>query len=306
MAISNSGRLGVVPPETFTSAPGFSPASPAITSRSNSPSLPPPPNTVSPVYTSEQVTPSTQGTGQPSSGDLSVYLAGREPTPGTLPATNRTVAIGTTADAVISTPVLWPGNGYAVPGSRDPNTPKYVVQLEEALTSTDGGIIFPKEAKLVVAVAPLDPLSGIATLDVLSVIREEDGQSFMIPQGQLMVRGQEGKPLEARRLHDPGGSIFAMDLGLFAVSGLAEVGALMDQSEEQTTNSFLFPGLASPTYGFRDYLGAVLEDGSRAIAARMAERNSRAIQELALQPQTWYLPEGTRVQLFVNQTMLIP
>ena len=97
-----------------------------------------------------------------------------------------------------------------------------------------------------------------------------------------------------------------MDLGLFAVSGLAEVGELMNRPEDQTINNSLFQGSVSTTYGDRNYLGAVLEGGSGAIAERMADRNDRAIQELAAQPRTWYLPQGTRVQLFVNQTMQIP
>ncbi|MEM9485817.1 MAG: hypothetical protein AAGA83_19230, partial [Cyanobacteria bacterium P01_F01_bin.116] len=234
---------------------------------------------------------------------LGTYVNGYTPVPGMRHPTTQTVPIGTTATATVTTPILWPGDSSQATNSRAPNTPKYIVALDEPLTTSDERIVFPRSAQLIVTVAPMDTHSGVATLDVLAVLRDE--QAYTIPPGQLHIRGQDGNPLVAQRFNDPGGAIFSMDAGLFVISGLANLGTILNRPRSSTVVNSDFQGTVTTEYDEPNFIGAVLEGGAGALAERLAERNDQAIEELAERPSTWYLPAGTEVQLFVNQPLRI-
>ena len=269
-----------------------------------------PARTVSPGTTSQQPvvrspTPETNtpADAQAPDSSLGTYVNGYTPTPGMRHPTTQTIPVGTTVTATVTTPILWPGDGSQVTNSRSPDTPKYIVTLDEPLMTSDERIVFPQAAQLVVTVAPMDTDSGVATLDVLAILR--DDQSYSIPHGHLHIRGKDGNPLVAERFNDPGGSVFSMDAGLFVISGLANLGTILNRPRSSTVINSDFQGTIATDYDDPNFFGAVLEGGAGALAERLADRNDQAIEDLAKHPSTWYLPAGTSVQLFVNQPMQI-
>lgn len=247
--------------------------------------------------------PRTPSVAQAPTPSLDTYINGRPPIPGLRHPSTQTIPIGTTATATVTTPILWPGEGTQSVNSRAPETPKYIVTLEEPLIALDEQIVFPRGAQLIVTAVPLDMASGMATLDVLSILR--DGQAYTVPAGQLHIRGKNGTPLMAQRFHDPGGAIFSMDAGLFVISGLENLGTLLNRPRSSTVVNSDFQGTITNDFNDPNFLGAILEGGAGALAERLASRNEQAIADLAQQPNTWYLPAGTEVQLFVNQPMRI-
>lgn len=313
--LAHSGTLGQVQTVAFTPPNGSPSASRTpVTRRPQAGTVIGPARTVSPgssarqpvtrVQPSQNAAPTASSPAfspQPSTSQIAQSPASPASVPGLRAPTSVTVPIGATATATVTTPVLWPGEGTSIPNSRDPNTPKYIVTTDEPLTSTDGETVVPANSQLIVTVAPLDATSGIATLDVLAVVRDE--QPYPVPPGQLQIRGADGNPLVASRFNDPGGDIFAMDVGLFAISGLANLGAILNRPRSSTVITSEFQGTIANEFNDPNYLGAVLEGGAGALADRLSDRNERAIEELAQRPTTWYLPAGTRVQLFVNQPM---
>ena len=245
----------------------------------------------------------TPAIAQAPESSLGTYVNGYTPIPGMRHPTTQTIPVGTTVTATVTTPILWPGDGSQVTNSRSPDTPKYIVTLDEPLMTSDEQIVFPRAAQLVVTVAPMDTDSGVATLDVLAILR--DDQSYTIPHGQLHIRGKDGNPLVAERFNDPGGSIFSMDAGLFVISGLANLGTILNRPRSSTVINSDFQGTIATDYDDPNFFGAVLEGGAGALAERLADRNDQTIEDLAERPSTWYLPAGTSVQLFVNQPMQI-
>ena len=269
-----------------------------------------PARTVSPGTTSQQPvirspTPETHtpADAQAPESSLGTYVNGYTPTPGMRHPTTQTIPVGTTVTATVTTPILWPGDRSQVTNSRSPDTPKYIVTLNEPLMTSDERIVLPQAAQLVVTVAPMDTDSGVATLDVLAILR--DDQSYTIPYGHLHIRGKDGNPLVAERFNDPGGSVFSMDAGLFVISGLANLGTILNRPRSSTVINSDFQGTIATDYDDPNFFGAVLEGGAGALAERLADRNDQAIEDLAEHPSTWYLPAGTSVQLFVNQPMQI-
>ncbi|MFG6107659.1 TrbI/VirB10 family protein [Leptothoe sp. EHU-05/26/07-4] len=245
----------------------------------------------------------TPAVAQTPESSLGTYVNGYTPIPGMRHPTTQTIPVGTTVTATVTTPILWPGDGSQVTNSRSPDTPKYIVTLDAPLMTADERIVFPRAAQLVVTVAPMDTESGVATLDVLAILR--DDQSYSIPNGHLHIRGKDGNPLVADRFNDPGGAIFSMDAGLFVISGLANLGTILNRPRSSTVINSDFQGTIATEYDDPNFLGAVLEGGAGALAERLADRNDQAIEDLAERPSTWYLPAGTPVQLFVNQPMQI-
>lgn len=296
--LSRSGTVGQLVSQP---APRSQPPARSTVTRTSRTTLGPA-QTVAPGTPSSRQQPVVQVTPTPTDNSLGTYLHGHTPVPGMRHATNQTIPIGTAANATVTTPILWPGDGTQVTNSRAPDTPKYIVTLTEPL-ATDERIVFPRAAQLVVTVAPLDTNSGVATLDVLAVLRDQ--QAYTIPPGQLHIRGHDGNPLVAERFNDPGNAIFAMDAGLFIVSGLANLGSLLNRPRSSTVVTSDFQGTIANDYDDPNFVGAVLEGGAGALADRLAERNEQAIEALAAQPSTWYLSAGTEVQLFVNQPMQI-
>ncbi|MEM6255065.1 MAG: hypothetical protein AAF821_19285 [Cyanobacteria bacterium P01_D01_bin.156] len=291
--LAQSGTLGqLMSQSSSTARPRSSTVRPTVTRQSGT-------TTIGPARTLSSETSSQQQ----ADTSLGTYINGHAPVPGMRHATTRTLAIGTTATATVTTPILWPGDGTQTTHSRAPDTPKYIVTLDEALTTADNHIVFPRSAQLIVTVAPMDTASGVATLDVLAVLR--DAQAYTIPPGQLHIRGKAGNPLVAKRFNDPGGAIFSMDAGLFAISGLANLGTILNRPRSSTVVNSDFQGTIANDYDDPNFIGAVLEGGAGALADRLAERNDQAIEALAEHPSTWYLPAGTEVQLFVNQPMQI-
>ena len=300
---AQSGTLGKLVAHTQPAVRSSS--QPTVTRQSGTTTIGPA-RTVSPGTSSQQpvvrVTP-TSSTTQPANTSLGTYVNGYTPIPGMRHPTTQTIPIGTTATATITTPILWPGDGNQVTNSRAPDAPKYIVTLDEPLMTANQRIVFPKAAQLVVSVTPIDTHSGVATLDVLAILRAD--RSYTIPPGQLHIRGEDGNPLVAQRFHDPGGTIFSMDAGLFIISGLANLGTILNRPRSSTIVNSDFQGTVANEYDDPNFIGAVLEGGAGALAERLAERNEQAIEELANRPSTWYLPTGTEVQLFVNQPIRI-
>ncbi|MEO1637353.1 MAG: hypothetical protein AAFS04_20000, partial [Cyanobacteria bacterium J06631_9] len=53
-------------------------------------------------------------------------------------------------------------------------------------------------------------------------------------------------------------------------------------------------------------LAGALEGGSEALLDDISERNQQAIERLQQRPNIPYLPAGTSVQVFINQSMQMP
>jgi hypothetical protein len=57
--------------------------------------------------------------------------------------------------------------------------------------------------------------------------------------------------------------------------------------------------------GEANLLAGVLEGAFEQVSGQMAARNQAALDEILNRPVVWYLPPGTEVEVYVNQTVAL-
>jgi len=219
----------------------------------------------------------------------------------------RFVQVGTQAQGQLVTPVIWSGNvrdGQKTTDltSRSTGGEKFIVQLAEPLTDTEGFVALPQGTQIVAAVVSVNE-SGLAQLLVTQVVVE--GQEYVLPPGAISIRGSDGQPLIAEKWGDKKPLIASGDITSFLFGALSKVGQNLTQPDSQSSMSssgFGFSSSTSTQSGGRNLLGAVLEGGFTPLTQQITERNNQRIQSLAGSPNVWYISAGETVQVFVNQS----
>jgi hypothetical protein len=237
---------------------------------------------------------------KPPVNSLTNYLAQAEKSLLKTTSTN-TLLVGTTAKAALKTSVVFSTDGSRIIGSAPGITPKFIVTLQEPITTSDGKPVIPADAILIVTARPLDAKSGLAELDVVGIAIA--GRELMPPANAITLRGAEGAPLVADRYFDRGSEISGMDAATFITSALAEVGKL---TNSPTTTSSISSIGGSATVSVApppNYLGAAISGGFGILSETLNRRSQQAIDEIKTRPNVFFIPAGKELQVFVNQTV---
>lgn len=216
----------------------------------------------------------------------------------------RSVVTGSTAQGLLSTPVVWEGGRRGAQGDADnagavDDEDRFIIQLTSALKASDGSEALAVGTPLVVKVRSV---SGSGTLKLSAVAVIMDGQETQIPPGSISIRAASGGPLTARNMQDRGAEIASSDAGIFALAGISKAASLFTRAQSTTTSNG-FNSVTSTQNPAPDILAGVLEGGTSAIINQIQARNERAIQESLARPDLWMLAAGTSVQVFVNKSV---
>ncbi len=216
----------------------------------------------------------------------------------------RSVVTGSTAQGLLSTPVVWEGGRRGAQGDADnaaavDDEDRFIIQLTSALKASDGSEALAIGTPLVVKVRSV---SGSGTLKLSAVAVIMDGEETQIPPGSISIRASGGGPLTARNVQDRGGEIASSDAGIFALAGISKAASLFTRAQSTTTSNG-FNSVTSTQNPAPDILAGVLEGGTSAIINQIQARNERAIQESLARPDLWMLAAGTSVQVFVNKSV---
>jgi Bacterial conjugation TrbI-like protein len=216
----------------------------------------------------------------------------------------RSVVTGSTAQGLLSTPVVWEGGRRGAQGDADnaaavDDEDRFIIQLTSALKASDGSEALAIGTPLVVKVRSV---SGSGTLKLSAVAVIMDGEETQIPPGSISIRASGGGPLTARNMQDRGGEIASSDAGIFALAGISKAASLFTRAQSTTTSNG-FNSVTSTQNPAPDILAGVLEGGTSAIINQIQARNERAIQESLARPDLWMLAAGTSVQVFVNKSV---
>lgn len=183
---------------------------------------------------------------------------------------------------------------------------RFMVVLSEPLTDNASHTAIPSGALLVVQVDRVAE-NGLVQLSATQAIWEEQGfqRELILPSQILIIRGNDGDPLLAESYGDIGGDIASMDTGQFALGAIRRVGELYTRSDSrvQTGDGTTVITESNPA---PNILAGALEGGSDAILDAISERNQQAIERLRERPRVPYVPAGSSVQVFVNQSMQMP
>ncbi len=207
------------------------------------------------------------------------------------------VIAGASASGHLETPVIL---------DKTANGDRFVVVLAEPLKDNRGRIAIPAESKLLVKVDGISG-DGLVDLSAVQVVWDQNtGQrELVLPEGVILVRGEDGEPLTAQHWEDRGGAIAGMDLGQFALGAIRRSAELYTRSNTRvaTSNGSTVITEENPA---PNILAGALEGGTEAILDTISERNQRAVEELERRPNIAYIEAGRPVQIFVNQSMQMP
>jgi hypothetical protein len=220
---------------------------------------------------------------------------------GTLPSPPVVLNVGSSARGVLMTPISWDGNNAQANSSRG----QYVISLDDALTASNGAVAFPAGTQLV---AKVDGFSqaGLIQLTVTSALINSDGQSreIPLPAGAIQVNGKGGRPLIAdSKKVGGGGNGFLSTLGsglLGAARGAAEQ---FTRPDSTVTNS-TFGSTVTTTSGDRDPFAGAIQGGSDRLLSGLEQQMKTNSGQPA--GRIWYAEAGTKVEIFVSQSVKVP
>jgi hypothetical protein len=236
---------------------------------------------------------------KPRSDSLTSYLAQSEKS---LQATSaNTLLVGTTARASLKTALVFSTDGSRVIGSAPGLIPKFIVTLQEAISTADGKVAIPANASLIVVARPLDAKSGLSELDVVGIVI--NGRELTPPANAITIRGADGAPLIADKYFDRGSEISGMDVGTFLTSALAEVGKLTNSPTSTSSISTLGGSSTVNTAPPPNYIGAALSGGFGILSETLNRRSQQALEEIKTRPNVFFIPAGKELQVFVNQSV---
>ncbi|QIR40512.1 TrbI/VirB10 family protein [Tolypothrix sp. PCC 7910] len=217
----------------------------------------------------------------------------------------KSLAVGSNAKAVLATAVFGETSKSSSSTNNDESGKNlFVVRLKEPLKSVDGAIALSKQTELLTEINSISE-QGLLQLNVLKVVSQNNQNitEISLPNNAMMIRAPQGKPLIANQFSKSGGSIAWMDAGLFMLGGLGKVADLSNRTESQVVTTTAGSTVVSNTNPKRNILTGILEGGINSLVPQITQRNQQAISQLMQRTNIWFLPAGTELQVYVNQSM---
>jgi Bacterial conjugation TrbI-like protein len=220
----------------------------------------------------------------------------------------RYLTVGSFATGVIVTPLVQTtvnSSGQGKTQTPTSNNTKSIARLQEDLRDNYGQVAIPKGTMLAVELASVDG-GSYAVAYVRAIIK--DNTEYPISAGAISVTGVGGRPLIARRFQDRGGEIARNDLFGGAVSALGKVGEIINQpdSEEEISDEFTGRIRKRSSGNQRNLTGALMSGFFGQVSQNISQRNQRNTQEITSRPNTWFIPQGTKVTFNVNRSLELP
>lgn len=215
--------------------------------------------------------------------------------------TTHVVTLGSSASAVVSTPIVWTEDGSS------PTDGRFAVTLTKPLLDVNKGIALPKGTVLITEVKEITPDSHVVRQSAIAVVyRDRLGRIRQqeIPPNNLIVRGSNNKHLVAKSQGRSNGSILQQDLLIGALSSLGRIGEIINRPEEELIreddgfDSYRRERRTTSDEG--DILGAALEGFFERSADRLSERSNQSIERQLARKPVLVVPEGEKATVYVN------
>ena len=216
-----------------------------------------------------------------------------------LPPTTE-LQIGSTVKGIVVVPMVWS------PTAATPTDGRFVVELIEPMTATNGEVVFPEGTLLITEVEDFADTLGIRQSVVAVVRKNSNGQIEQeeIPSGNFLVRGEDNLPLISQGYFDPGGEIAKQDTLISTLSALGRIGQVLNEPDEEiiidTGSDGRIITQERTSRDRPDILGAALEGFFQPLSDVLRSRSQEQIQQQLNQPQVYVVEEGTPVSVYVN------
>ena len=212
---------------------------------------------------------------------------------------------GATSSGTLTTPIIL-GDPKDKSSARKPQSDQFTIALSQPLTDSVGQVAMPAGTQLLVQVDELSN-TGQIQLSATTAVWDEGGlkKELTLPSRVIQIRGENGKPLVAQQFDNRGKEITSMDAGQFLLGAMRRSAELFTRSNSriQTGDNTTVITENNPK---PNILAGALEGGTDAVLNSVTARNQRAIQEMEKRSNIRFIESGQPVQIFVNQSMLMP
>ncbi|BBD70281.1 hypothetical protein NIES4072_66470 [Nostoc commune NIES-4072] len=217
----------------------------------------------------------------------------------------RYLVVGEFANGILVTSVIKQQSENRFQQQQNPDDSKrYVARLTADLHDNYGNVAIHKGT--IFTVEPLQVNGGsYVSVQVTSIIK--DNTEYPISSGAISVLGEGGKPLLAKQFQDHKGG--GSDLTVALVSGLGQVGAILNQSDSGTSvvNSATGTFSSSTTSNSqRNIGGAFLQGAFGKLSDTITRRAETSNQQITPRTNVWYIPQGTKITFLVNRSLELP
>ena len=215
------------------------------------------------------------------------------------------VPLGTTANGVVSIPLLWDESSNKQQGD------KFAVTLTDNVTATNGFIAFPAGTVVIAKASTVSKTNRMVQASAVAIVySDRNGQIKQqpIPEGAILIAGEGSGPLIASGYFDPGSDVAGQDILTAVLSGVGRVGQVFAEPKVRSSSSISGRfGNSTTTVESRDpqIWSAVLDGFFSPLAKRMESRSDRATEELLNRPNVAVVNKGTPVSITVNSFLNI-
>lgn len=211
------------------------------------------------------------------------------------------LVIGSFASATLVTPLVMPQTSNNTRSQEQTNTLRFVARLNEPLYSNTGEIAMDAGTLLTIAMISVDSTSGVRA-EVTAILK--DGTEYPLSPGTISVLGEAGSPLIARPYDDKGSEIAKYDATLGTIAGLAKVGEIINQPDEEVTEDLPLGGTRTRSRNNNRNLGAAFLEGAFGkLGETISKRTERATDEINRRPNVWYVPKDTKITIKVDRSI---
>ncbi|MDM9383548.1 TrbI/VirB10 family protein [Chlorogloeopsis sp. ULAP01] len=211
------------------------------------------------------------------------------------------LVVGSFASATLVTPLVIPQTSNNSRSQEQTNTLRFVAQLDEPLYNNTGEIAIGAGTLLSITMISVDSTSGVRA-EVTAILK--DGTEYPVSPGTISVLGEAGSPLIARPHDDKGFEIAKYDATLGTIAGLAKVGEIINQPDEEVTEDLPLGGTRTRSRNNnRNLAAAFLEGAFSKLSETVSKRTERATDEINRRPNVWYVPKNTRVTIKVDRSI---
>lgn len=217
----------------------------------------------------------------------------------------KTVAVGASATAVVTAPMLWDQSGEMADNGR------FTATLTKDFRATDGSVALPNGTVFVVQTQSVNPGNNLVNMSVIGVVYQDSSGNIrqeQVTAGNLLVRGVNNRPVLAKNLLNTRGEIVKQDLFVGVVASLGRIGEIINRPEQETIiqqNGSFSSAISTSRTSKTNILAAALEGFFDPMSKRLTTRSDQAVQELKKRPNVVVIPERTQVSIFVNSFLTI-
>ncbi|ODH02380.1 hypothetical protein A4S05_24190 [Nostoc sp. KVJ20] len=211
------------------------------------------------------------------------------------------LVVGSFASATLVTPLVMPQISNNGRSQEQTNTLRFVAQLNEPLYSNTGEIAIPAGTQVTIVMISVDSTSGVRA-EVTAILK--DGTEYPLSPGTISVLGEAGSPLAARPYDNKGSEIAKYDATLGTIAGIAKVGEIINQPDEEVTEDLPLGGTRTRSRHNNRNLGAAFLEGAFGkLGETVSKRTERATDEINRRPNVWYVPKDTKITIKVDRSI---